>query len=103
MVIGIELMLILLFCVLIGVNSFVLGRRTHAEKRAEAEKATQEDEVDTLLKAVAEARSENARLKERLEVLERLATDEDTQLSREIEKLRRRDKRRGDDEDRPSA
>lgn len=103
MVIGIELMLILLFCVLIGVNSFVLGRRTQAEKRAEAEKATQEDEVDALLNAVAEARSENARLKERLEVLERLATDEDTQLSREIEKLRRRDRRPGDDEDRPGA
>lgn len=103
MVIGIELMLIVLFCVLIGVNSFVLGRRSSAEKRAEAEKATQEDEVDALLKAVSEAHAENARLKERLEVLERLATDEDEQLKREINKLRKNDKRRSDDDDRPSA
>lgn len=103
MVIGIELMLIVLFCVLIGVNSFVLGRRTNAEKREAAANASKEDEVDALLRAVADARAENTRLKERLEVLERLATDEDEQLKREINKLRKQDKRRGADDDRPSA
>ncbi len=103
MVIGIELMLIALFCVLIGVNTFVLGRRTNAEKREAAARASKEDEVDALLRAVADARAENARLKERLEVLERLATDGDEQLKREIDKLRRRDTRRGEDDDRPSA
>ena len=103
MVIGIELMLIVLFCVLIGVNSFVLGRRTNAEMREAAANASKEDEVDALLRAVSDARAENARLKERLEVLERLATDGDEQLKREIDKLRKRDKRRGADDDRPSA
>ncbi len=103
MVIGIELMLILVFCVLIGVNSFVIGRRSAAEKRSEAEAVSRDDEVDALMKAVAEAQAENNALRDRLEVLERLATDEDAKLAREIDRLRRRDRRRGTDEDRPSA
>lgn len=103
MVIGIELMLILVFCVLIGVNSFVLGRRTAAEKKSAAKVDAQDDEVDALVKAVADAQAENRTLRERLEVLERLATDEDAKLAREIDKLRRRNRRRSEDDDRPSA
>lgn len=103
MVIGIELMLILVFCVLIGVNSFVLGRRTAAEKKYAAKVDAQDDEVDALVKAVADAQAENRTLRERLEVLERLATDEDAKLAREIDKLRRRNRRRSEDDDRPSA
>ena len=103
MVIGVELMLILVFCVLIGVNSFVLGRRTAAEKTSAAKADAQDDEVEALVKAVADAQAENRTLRERLEVLERLATDEDAKLAREIDKLRRRDRRRNEDDDRPSA
>lgn len=103
MVIGIELMLILVFCVLIGVNSFVLGRRTSAEKRSAAKADAQDDEVEALVKAVADAQAENRTLRERLEVLERLATDEDAKLAREIDRLKRRDRRRNEDDDRPSA
>jgi len=103
MVIGVELMLILVFCVLIGVNSFVLGRRTAAEKTSAANADAQDDEVEALVKAVADAQAENRTLRERLEVLERLATDEDARLAREIDKLNRRDRRRNEDDDRPSA
>lgn len=103
MVIGIELMLVVIFCVLIGVNSFVIGRRTAPAKTAEADAAARDDEVEILAAAMAKAQSENEALRDRLEVLERLATDEDAKLAREIDKLRRRENRRGEDDDRPGA
>ncbi len=103
MVIGIELMLILVFCVLIGVNSFVIGRRTSREKVAEAGMVSREGEVESLMNAVAEAQAENNALRDRLEVLERLATDEDAKLAREIDRLRRRDRRGREDDDQPGA
>ncbi len=93
MIIWTEGLLILVFLVLVGANAFVLGRRK-TDREAHVSEVS---EIDMLTAMVAESREENLALRQRLEVLERLATDEDVELAKRINRLK------DEDDERPTA
>ena len=70
---------------------WMIGRSEVAKARAKS--GTSEDR-ERLERIVSETASEVARLRERVQVLEKLVTDDDRKLADEIERLRRD---RGDD------
>ena len=89
-----EGLLVIVLLVLIGVNAFVLGR---GRRGAKEDHTAADDEVDNLRASVAASQAENRELRDRIEVLERLATDEDARLARDINRLK------GGRDDRPGA
>jgi hypothetical protein len=70
---------------------WMIGRTEVAKARA---KGGSDEDRDRLERIVAETSAEVARLRERVQVLEKLVTDDDRKLADEIERLRRD---RGDD------
>jgi hypothetical protein len=74
----------------IGTVSGIITSGMQVEKRRLKLKASQADgEVEALKNLVADMHGEMSALKQRVQVLERLATDGDRQLAAEIERLRR--------------
>jgi hypothetical protein len=74
-----------------GMGTFIamlgFGHKMQAEK-LRAKGGLGAEDAARLEKIVAETTAEVARLKERVQVLERLATDDDRKLAGEIERLR---------------
>ena len=81
-----EGLLIAVFLVLIGVNAYVIGAR----RRTNRDRTDDHEDIERLIAAVEAAQEENESLRQRLEVLERLATDEDVRLARDIDRLKRK-------------
>ena len=84
------------FVAIAGMLTFLLmiwmiGRAEVAKAQA---KGGSNDDRERLERIVAETAAETARLRERVQVLEKLVTDDDRKLADEIERLRRD---RGDD------
>lgn len=70
---------------------WMIGRAEVAKARAKRETDADRDRLERI---VAETSAEIARLRDRVQVLEKLVTDDDRKLADEIERLRRD---RGDD------
>ena len=78
--------------ILIGSISGIITNSMQLEKRRLKLKAEQGDgEVEQLKALVGDMHHEMTRLKDRVRVLERLATDGDRNLANEIERLRRQE------------
>ncbi len=86
-----------MFVAIAGMGAFLL--MVHLINRTEIEKARAKTagafDVDVIKREMTENASEIARLRARVEVLERLATDEDRKLAGEIDRLRRSEERTG--------
>ncbi len=82
----------LLGAVIVGGISGVLTSKHNLEReRIKARSAASGEESEAAQGMVGDLHHEVARLKQRVQVLERLVTDDDRKLSDEIERLRRRD------------
>lgn len=80
----------IIILVAIGSVSGIITSGMQIEKRRLKLKASQADgEVEALKNLVADMHGEISALKQRVQVLERLATDGDRHLASEIERLRR--------------
>ena len=74
--------MVILIVLIVTIGSVIRGRRSH---RPREDQGTPEERVEAL-----RLRDEVKQLKERIHVLERIATDKDDPLSREIDSLRDR-------------
>ena len=74
--------MVILIVLIVTVGSIIRGRRSHRHRE---DRAAPEEQVETL-----RLQDEVKQLKERIHVLERIATDKDNALSREIDSLRDR-------------
>jgi sensor domain CHASE-containing protein len=82
----------LLGAVIVGGISGVLTSKHNLEReKIKARSAVTDEETQATHSMVGDLHHEVARLKERVQVLERLVTDDDRKLSDEIERLRRTD------------
>jgi hypothetical protein len=82
--------------ILVGITTVggIITNGMEVEKRRLKLKAGQADgEVEALKNLVADMHGEMSVLKDRVRVLERIATDGDRNLASEIERLRREDRR----------
>lgn len=85
-----EAVLIVFFLVFGGVTvALLITRARTAEAKLKAGVTDSQQQNKALEAIVAETQAEVSRLKERVIVLERLATDDDRKLADEIERLRR--------------
>lgn len=92
MVLWVEFLLVGVLCLVMIASSVAFGRGSAKRRQDEADKAVNEE----LARRLAESQSDVAAMRERLEVLERLATDPDARVAAEIEKLKRGDDKRPD-------
>lgn len=74
-----------------GVSSVLTSKHNMERERIKARGASEAADGDAVHGVVGDLRHEVSRLKERVQVLEKLVTDDDRRLSDEIERLRRRD------------
>lgn len=84
MVLWVEFLLVGILCLVMIVSSIAFGRGSARRRQAEADKAVDEE----IARRLAASQSEVAEMRERLEVLEKLATDPDVRVAAEIEKLK---------------
>ena len=87
MVLWVEFLLVGILCLVMIVSSVAFGRGSAKRRQAEADRAVDEE----VARRLAASQQEVAAMRERLEVLERLATDPDARVAAEIEKLKRED------------
>lgn len=83
-----------IFSVILGVPGFVwlmLAAMRHEERKLQLKHGAGGEEAARLNAVVDQLSAELVRVKDRLNVLERLATDEDRKLAGEIEALRKRE------------
>ena len=90
MVLWVEFLLVGILCLVMIVSSVAFGRGSAKRRQAEADRAVDEE----VARRLAASQQEVADMRERLEVLERLATDPDARVAAEIEKLKREDDNR---------
>lgn len=74
-----------------GVSGVLTSKHNLEREKIKARTAAAGEESEATQGMVGDLHREVARLKERVQVLERLVTDDDRKLSDEIERLRRRD------------
>ncbi len=74
-----------------GVSSVLASKHNMERERIKARGISESADGDAVHSVVGDLRHEVSRLKERVQVLEKLVTDDDRRLSDEIERLRRRD------------
>jgi len=74
--------MVILIVLIVTIGKIVMSRRSHSHSE---DRAKPEERVETL-----RLQDEVKQLKERIHVLERIATDKDDALSREIDSLRDR-------------
>jgi len=74
--------MVILIVLIVTIGSVIRGRRSHRHRENQS---APEERVETL-----RLQDEVKQLKERIHVLERIATDKDDALSREIDSLRDR-------------
>lgn len=84
MVLWVEFLLVGVLCLVMIVSSVAFGRGSARRRQAEADKAVDEE----LARRLAASQSEVAEMRERLEVLEKLATDPEARVAAEIDKLK---------------
>jgi hypothetical protein len=89
-------MIVVIVLVVLGFSLIVVKwGLAHEEKRMalRAGKATAQGDVARLEQILAATQTEMARLKDRVQVLEKLVTDDDRRLASDIERLRSADAR----------
>jgi hypothetical protein len=74
-----------------GVSTVLTSKHNLEREKVKARTAAAGEDSEATQGLVGDVHREVARLKERVQVLERLVTDDDRKLSDEIERLRRRD------------
>jgi uncharacterized protein YlxW (UPF0749 family) len=74
-----------------GVSTVLTSKHNLEREKMKARSAALGEDNESTQGMVGDLHHEVARLKERVQVLERLVTDDDRKLSDEIERLRRRD------------
>jgi len=74
-----------------GVSTVLTSKHNLEREKMKARSAAAGEESEAAHSMMGDLHHDVARLKERVQVLERLVTDDDRKLSDEIERLRRRD------------